>query len=205
MPFCDQCGSAITAGARFCDECGAPAVAEQNQTAAQSITASKPTERAPLDTQAMWYAAAGALLAAFIGIMASYLIVETATDAILETMPTGGFSEQLKSNTFKFGALNYYGGRRVEVLRTPEEVERFFAGGGFFTPDRRARMVPVAWNGRAAGVPSDLSRGRIRGTPPAISDFPACPMRATTRSRRWCHRSTRSRLPSRSSLRISPV
>jgi hypothetical protein len=109
MPFCDQCGSAITVGARFCDECGAPAVAEQSQTAEQSIPVSKPTERAPLDTQAMWYAAAGAVLAAFIGIMASYLIVETATDAILGTMPTGGFSEQLKSNTFKFGALNYYG------------------------------------------------------------------------------------------------
>jgi 4-amino-4-deoxy-L-arabinose transferase-like glycosyltransferase len=28
------------------------------------------------------------------------------------------------------GALNYYGGRRVDVLRTPEDVERFFAEGG---------------------------------------------------------------------------
>ena len=28
------------------------------------------------------------------------------------------------------GGLNYYGGRRVEVLRTPEDVERFFLGGG---------------------------------------------------------------------------
>lgn len=28
------------------------------------------------------------------------------------------------------GGLNYYGGRRVAVLRTPEDVERFFADGG---------------------------------------------------------------------------
>jgi hypothetical protein len=28
------------------------------------------------------------------------------------------------------GGLNYYGERRVTVLRTPEDVERFFAAGG---------------------------------------------------------------------------
>jgi assimilatory nitrate reductase catalytic subunit len=39
--------------------------------------------------------------------------------------------------------------------------DRFFAGGGFFTPDRRARMVPVAWADRGAeGL--RLNTGRVR-------------------------------------------
>jgi 4-amino-4-deoxy-L-arabinose transferase-like glycosyltransferase len=42
------------------------------------------------------------------------------------------------------GGLNYYGGRRVEVLRTPEEVERFFAGGGRALVLKRKKLERLA-------------------------------------------------------------
>jgi 4-amino-4-deoxy-L-arabinose transferase-like glycosyltransferase len=45
------------------------------------------------------------------------------------------------------GGLNYYGGRRVAVLRTPEDVERFFAEGGGALVLKRKKLerleVPV--------------------------------------------------------------
>jgi len=72
------------------------------------------------------------------------------------------------------GALNYYGERRVSLLRTPEEIERFFADGGRALVLKRKKLERL-------GVPVEIvhrtragSRELLVVTPRTASD-PAPP------------------------------
>jgi 4-amino-4-deoxy-L-arabinose transferase-like glycosyltransferase len=71
------------------------------------------------------------------------------------------------------GGLNYYGRRRVEVLRTPEDVERFFAEGGRALVLKRKKLerltVPVEVVHRARSGKREL----LVVTPRTASDGPA--------------------------------
>jgi 4-amino-4-deoxy-L-arabinose transferase-like glycosyltransferase len=70
------------------------------------------------------------------------------------------------------GGLNYYGRRRVEVLRTPEDVERFFAEGGRALVLKRKKLerltVPVEVVHRARSGKREL----LVVTPRTASDGP---------------------------------
>jgi 4-amino-4-deoxy-L-arabinose transferase-like glycosyltransferase len=68
------------------------------------------------------------------------------------------------------GGLNYYGGRRVEVLRTPEDVERFFAGGGRALVLKRKKLERLSSPVEIVHTTRSGKRELLVVTPAAASD-----------------------------------
>jgi 4-amino-4-deoxy-L-arabinose transferase-like glycosyltransferase len=68
------------------------------------------------------------------------------------------------------GGLNYYGGRQVEVLRTPEDVDRFFAGGGRALVLKRKKLERVTTPVEIVHTTRSGKRELIVVTPSAASD-----------------------------------
>jgi 4-amino-4-deoxy-L-arabinose transferase-like glycosyltransferase len=68
------------------------------------------------------------------------------------------------------GALNYYGARRVEVLRTPDDVERFFAVGGRALVLKRKKLERLATPVEIVHSTRSGRRELLVVTPAASSD-----------------------------------